>query len=364
MSPSTSPEGRHPASPDADDARDGRPLLLRVASFSVERFLPPPQILLVTLLWSAGALLVVPVWGVEASGTDPHYGRLALGWLATLLLFFHLRVMDDAKDAAHDRVHERERPIPRGLISEREADALVVLLLAAEAALVLPLGRAAVAHWAAAAAFTVLMRVEFFIGSWLDRHVLAYAISHMISMPLVFAFTMATGSAALVEADLRVAGEERMLAILALVGVFCIGLGFELGRKFERYVRAHGVRAWSLWVLMPGFGTIVFTYVARESYALWVLLAMGVVALATIVLHARTMAERPRVEAAAAVRARARGRTPDVHTGPVDHAKTYEEATWEQIPGGVRDRLELMPALAGLLTFVVLTAGGIVEVQW
>lgn len=327
--------------------RDERSRAVRMAAFVAERFLPVPQLVLLTLLFLAGVAMPAALF----DGVTFDLSRLAVAYVATMLWFFHLRVMDDVKDAPHDRVHEAGRPIPRGLISEREADAIWVALLAIEGALFWWIGDLAFVAWVAATAFSLLMRLEFFVGGWLERRILTYAISHMLSMGLVFAMLVAlgldvaqaAGDESLSVAELLAIGAGTPVDVLwmgAFVAAYAAavaqGLGFELGRKWERYVAPHGRLAYWLWLLCPVAGAAVFAAAAYEiGYPQWAPLALAAVALAALVAHVR-------------VAFGAIGRT----------------APTTQIPKPHRTAIELAPAVTGLCVYLVLAAAGLSEVNW
>lgn len=318
---------------------DPRPVLVRVGAFVLERYPPVPQVVLVVLLWVTGVTMAVTLWAPStgAGSGHVHLPQLIASLAGALLFVFHLRVFDDVKDAAHDRVNEPTRPIPRGLVSEREVDMLAIALLAVEAALFASVGTLTLLMWLIAAGFTVLMRVEFFIGSWLERHVLTYAISHMVSMGLVLASLIAAGidtvdiTRSALPSDVFVSWQ----IAVACVAAFVLGVGFELGRKFERYADAHGLAAWMMWVLCPTAGIAMMAIAVRSEYASWVTITLGCTAVATLIAGAVLTVKRPRPE-------------------PSD---------WS--PYSTRRALvEAIPGLGGLVTYGVLAAAGIQALTW
>jgi len=212
--------------------------------------------------------MAATMWAPVSNATpgSPIVSKLVLSFLGALLFVFHLRVFDDVKDADTDRVIEPTRPIPRGLVSEREVDALSVVLLLVEAGLYAAIGQLTFVIWLIAAGFTVLMRVEFFVGEWLDKHVLTYAISHMVSMGLVFGSLIAAGIDTLGMA--KGVGATDVLAssdiVIVCIGAFALGVGFELGRKFERYAGAHGTAGWILLAACPTLAVGLFAYASTE----------------------------------------------------------------------------------------------------
>ena len=122
-------------------------------------------------------------------------GSSLLGALTLFLFFFHLRVFDEHKDYEEDCRHYPQRALQRGLVTLRDLKVLGGIAIGLEVVLCALRGRAALASWAVAFAFSLLMLEEFFVPGWLKRHFLVYAVSHLLVMPflslMVFAF--ATG---------------------------------------------------------------------------------------------------------------------------------------------------------------------------
>jgi hypothetical protein len=164
----------------------------------------------------------------RAARNQPGFPWLAfgVGSLTLLAFFFLLRVLDEHKDARADAIARPELPVPRGLITLRELRwaggwtlaVVLVLNLAVHPALLLPM--AAVLGWAA------LMGREFFVPDWLRARPLAYLLSHMVVMPLIFLY--ATSLDWLVAGDPMPAGTGRFLAL-----AFFNGLVIEIGRKIR-----------------------------------------------------------------------------------------------------------------------------------
>lgn len=316
----------------ANDARaDGRSAVARVLAFLVERFPPVPQLVLMTVLFVAATLMsgVLLDPGPAEDVGEIDWLKAAAGFLGSLLFIVRLRLYDDVKDADTDRVENPTRPIPRGLVSVRELDVAAAVVLVVEGALIASVGELTFWVWTIAAAWSVLMRVEFFASGWLDRHMATFAISHMVVMGLIYGALLAIG----IEARGASAGVGELLGtgevIVAMLAATSIGIGFEWGRKFERYHAAHGDRAWTLWLLWPSVGVLAFTALVRDAYPLWSVMALVVVAMLTNVGHALVMGQRDRTGAP-----------------PV---------------GGMRDAVEAAPGAAGLLVYLVLAIAGVTE---
>jgi 4-hydroxybenzoate polyprenyltransferase len=154
------------------------------------------------------------------------WDRFAVGVFTALVAFFWLRVLDEHKDAAHDRATRPELPVPRGLITLAELRGIAMPGLVA--ALALNALVAPVMLWAglAIALWAALMTKEFFAPAWLRRHPTAYLISHMAILPMIDGYTtgldwLAGGS-----------GPPRGLWFF-LVVTFLNGSVMEIGRKLR-----------------------------------------------------------------------------------------------------------------------------------
>jgi 4-hydroxybenzoate polyprenyltransferase len=124
-------------------------------------------------------------------------------------------------------------------------------------------------------AYLLLMGKEFFIGSWLRKHQVAYVLSHMLIIPLVD--TYASGL------DWLLAGVAAPFGLLFFFGVsYMNGVVLEIGRKIRKpgleeegvvtYSALYGVnRATLYWILML-FITLILS-VAASVYAGYGILA-------------------------------------------------------------------------------------------
>ena len=314
-----------------NDERDGRGSVRRVLAFLVERFPPIPQLVLMGVLFVAATLMPAILLPASLTGQlgDIDVLEAIAGFVGSLLFIVRLRVYDDVKDADTDRVENPTRPIPRGLVSIRELDATGVVILLVEGALIASVGQLTFTCWAIAAAWSLLMRVEFFVSEWLDEHPATFAISHMVVLGLIYGALLAMG----IDARGGDASVADLLLEPVVVGILLaatsIGIGFEWGRKFERYFAKHRDRAWTLWMLWPTAGAIAFTALVRDAYPLWSVMALAVVCVLTIVGHALVMGQRDRG-----------GALPT---------------------GNFREVVEAVPGASGLLVYLVLAIAGVVE---
>jgi hypothetical protein len=235
--------------------------------------------------------------------------ELVVGSVTLLAFFLLLRVLDEHKDAAADAAARPELPVPRGLVTLRELRLVgflalgfvVVLNLAIDPVLLGPL--LAVAAWAA------LMGREFFLGDWLRSRPLAYLLSHMVVMPLIFLY--ATSLDWLVAGDPAPPGIGRFLTL-----AFFNGLVIEIGRKIrapaderegvDSYTAAWGtpaaLGAWVTAILVAGANAAL----AAGAYDAAAITALALAPLAlAAALPAFLLARRPdpgagkRVEVAA-----------------------------------------------------------------
>lgn len=192
----------------------------RLAVYTRERF-PPLEygvgaaVFFLAAYLTAGALVRHP----------PDGSVILVGLVTVLLIFFHLRLMDEVKDARHDALHYPKRPVPRGVITLHEIRLLIAVCIAIELGLNAALSTSALAAYLVVAAFTLLMYREFFMGTRLRANFLAYTLIHMPSLPLlaIYAYVLADRPRGGIEIDPTFA--------LFLVATYAIGLALEIARK-------------------------------------------------------------------------------------------------------------------------------------
>jgi 4-hydroxybenzoate polyprenyltransferase len=223
------------------------PLAARLWAYQRERF---PLAAYVPLIGISA--LSAAAWSAAARGRPglPPWPVLAVGMATALGFFFLLRVADEHKDAHVDRQFRPELPVPRGLVSLAElrgAGAAVALAAFAANALVAPRLLFALVP---AVAWAALMAREFFVAEWLRARPAAYLLSHMMVMPLLFAYL--TGLDWLAVAD----PPDGLPFFLTLA--FLNGILVEVGRK----IRAPRDER-------PGVETYTATWGVRAAPALW-----------------------------------------------------------------------------------------------
>jgi len=147
----------------------------------------------------------------------------AIGLVTVFLVFLHLRLMDEIKDATHDARHFPDRAVPRGLITLAEVRAIGSVVIAAELLLNALLPPAALVAFVAVLAFTFLMYREFFAGTSLRANFLVYTLVHMPVLPLLALYAYAT--------VLDGAGVVAAPFALFLAASYAGGLTLEIARK-------------------------------------------------------------------------------------------------------------------------------------
>ncbi|HEY0511475.1 MAG TPA: UbiA family prenyltransferase [Thermoanaerobaculia bacterium] len=169
------------------------PFARRLSAYLAERFPLLGHGVLIAAYYSSNQFLARTL---TRPGEPMRYdASTLLGALTLFCFFFHLRVFDEHKDYAEDGIHYPHRVLQSGVVTLRDLKVLGGLAIAAEIALSLLRGPAAFAAWLAAFLFSVLMLQEFFVRSWIKRHFLVYAVTHLLVMPLLslMVFSFATG---------------------------------------------------------------------------------------------------------------------------------------------------------------------------
>lgn len=124
------------------------------------------------------------------------------GFFALWAFFLMLRVFDEHKDYEKDLENHPERVLQSGLITLdhlKGVGAIAVLVqLGASILADLESGGAigaATISWGVVMAWSALMAREFFVGAWLEKRLVLYAVSHMVVMPLAVFWIMQMGLA-------------------------------------------------------------------------------------------------------------------------------------------------------------------------
>lgn len=156
------------------------------------------------VLLAVGVPQALSSYWLFRTGFEP--GRVMISALGIMALVFLLRLMDEVKDVAKDKVAHPERPLPRGLFRESEArravDTVGAVLFGAAIGIGYVLSPIPGVFYGLCVGYAFLMYREFFAPR-LIRDPLLYALTHQIIVILMYLFTVlvaspgAYGSAAL-----------------------------------------------------------------------------------------------------------------------------------------------------------------------
>jgi 4-hydroxybenzoate polyprenyltransferase len=194
----------------------------RFYAWIAERF-PLANGLLFFLVYAAALL-----GGRRAAGLAPalHLSDLA-GFAAAWAFFLMLRVFDEHKDYALDcRLHP-ERVLQRGLVTLGQLKLVGGLAMALQLGVSLAIDGGVgpvTLRWLVVFAYSLLMLREFFVGHWLSRRLVLYAVSHMVVTPLAVLWMAQMGA--------RGARLDRGAYGYAALS-FVLGFCFEIARKMK-----------------------------------------------------------------------------------------------------------------------------------
>ena len=149
-----------------------------------------------------------------------------LGFVVLFCLFLHLRLLDDCKDYEDDCRYFPDRVLQRGVVTRRELTFVCAAAIMIELLLGAIFDLAALVSIFIAICFSFLMFREFFARSWLKRHFLVYASTHMLIIPLM---TLIVFSFATRGYFWQVPG---WFWLYSLVGFF-VGFNWEISRKIR-----------------------------------------------------------------------------------------------------------------------------------
>ncbi len=166
-------------------------------------------------------------------------GPLTVDWRdlacfpAVWCFFLMLRVFDEHKDFEADAIAHPGRVLQRGLITlaHLRIVGLVVIVVQLGTSLWLDRGFGPVTvSWLVAVGWSMLMAREFFVREWIRRHLIVYALSHIVVMGMAAIWVAAMGSSQAWRAT--ASWSFAALSILA-------GLAFEIARKIRAPEQEH-----------------------------------------------------------------------------------------------------------------------------
>lgn len=191
-------------------------IISKLYKYQKERF--PLQILIFTTISSVLASYAV-------AGENAGIKEIILVFFAGLFFIFHIRVIDESRDAEYDKKFYPNRPVTKGFISLKElfyADIIGIIFILVVA---LIYGKASIIIALAMFVFTLLAWKDFFIEKFLLDKPLLY---HLVNSPQMimlqlFIFAVFTRSFQMTKA-------MWLLAALVYLNIFIL----ELIRKIKR----------------------------------------------------------------------------------------------------------------------------------
>lgn len=137
-----------------------------------------------------------------------------------------MRVLDEFKDAQHDRQYRVYLPIPRGVMTLKELGWIAGIWTTIQVATLLFVQPVMFYYYFIVLAYLFLMRYEFFLSTWLKKQPMINNLAHMLVIPLLDIY--ASGL------DWNIAGVEPHLGLLFFFGLsYFNGFVFEFGRKLR-----------------------------------------------------------------------------------------------------------------------------------
>ena len=160
------------------------PLVSRILAWMDERF-PFKN----TPVWIVWYLLAAAVARYTANESTITFGlHDMLGAIAAWSFFLLLRVFDEHKDYDLDMHNHPERVLQSGLITLTHLKVVGALCVLFQLALGLYLDKGMgiiTISWTVMFGYSLLMAKEFFIGEWLEKRLVLYALSHQVIIPLI-----------------------------------------------------------------------------------------------------------------------------------------------------------------------------------
>jgi 4-hydroxybenzoate polyprenyltransferase len=187
--------------------------------FSLSRY---PLLILFFFLANSQVALEFAKMNIAEAGIN-----LLAGLLIILFAFLHLRILDEVKDYKEDIVHNKNRPLARGLISLKEAKIAAGLLIILELILSLFISLSAFTALIAVVIYSIVMYKEFFMKEIITAHHALYVLTHtfVACFMSLFIYSSATGR------YFWFAPREYIIFVFANWAVFNV---FEYSRKMSK----------------------------------------------------------------------------------------------------------------------------------
>ncbi len=149
-------------------------ILIRYLRFVNERF-PVVSHLVMVVTFFLGTILMA---GDYESLFNKELYKVIMSAVVIVFIFIHLRILDEIKDYKSDIEAHPDRPLPRGLISVKEAGILVFSIIVIELGLAFLVSINFFIALVMTIFYSLLMFKEFFIGNFLSKRIFLYALTH------------------------------------------------------------------------------------------------------------------------------------------------------------------------------------------
>ena len=200
------------------------PFAKRFWSYQRERFPLVTHAIMITAFSFSAVSYSRLSRGAEGFIPWPHF---LVGAFTTFTLFLLVRIFDEFKDAEDDARYRKELPVPRGLITLPELQAVGIAAFVAQIAVNLLFFPKMLFLYGIVIAYLCLMGKEFFVAEWLKKRPFWYVTSHMLIIPLID--TYASGL------DWLLDGADAPAGLLFFFAVsFMNGIVLEVGRKIRQ----------------------------------------------------------------------------------------------------------------------------------
>jgi 4-hydroxybenzoate polyprenyltransferase len=229
----------------------------------------------------------------------------ALTWISFCAAFiggifylFHIRVVDEIRDASHDSTYHASRPIPRGLISLKELQMLDAIGITVLIGIALIAGVLPTLCIVCALGYTFIAGKEFFLGEWVRSHFLIYNGINLVQMILLQFFVYSLFSNSWYKSN---------LVWIHLIFIFLNAVLLEVLRKIKitpEESQGHDTYSWHMGFKQSLFIFLIFIiasyaaflYIIFEgtffTYSVSISLLFMIFSIATIVIHTYTKNKR------------------------------------------------------------------------
>ena len=190
-------------------------------TFIKERFDPFSHLIMIFVFISAHLLVISPEFNIQSTLIENIF--LFLG---VTLFYFKLRLYDEVKDYELDVIINKNRPLPRGLLTHQDMYRGMIFCIFFELIIFSVMGVQSLINITIAISYSLLMYKEFFIKKIIRPHLTIYALTHTIVTSIL---SFAIFSFASKEAFLTLIHNKTLL-LFAITNWMLFNI-FEFGRK-------------------------------------------------------------------------------------------------------------------------------------